>query len=96
MSSSLHGAILTRPDVVLLLTEFASKSAVRLRGAGNCDVTEIITNAGAAIFRVGFNSFQHLIKLNDVKFYPSCYESFKIDAVVSGYNLSAYDKLGMR
>ena len=95
LSSSLHGSILIGPDVVLPVAEFASKSAVWLRVTGNCDVAAIITNAGATIFRVGFNNFQHLIKLNDVKFYPFCYESFKIDADVSGYNISANDKWEM-
>ena len=95
-SSSLNEGILTELDVLPPLTEFASRSAVWLRVTGNCDVTAIITNADAAIFRVGFNNFQHLTKLNDVNFFPFRGESFKTDAVVSGLEVSADNMWGMR
>ena len=95
-SSSLHGSILIGPDALLPLAEFASRSAVRLRVTGNCDVTAIITNADATIFRAGFSNFQHLTKLNDVNFFPFRGESFKTDAVVSGLEVSADNMWGMR
>lgn len=96
LSSSLHDAILTGPDVVLPVAEFASRSAVLLRVTGNCDVAAIFTNAGATIFRVGLNNFQHLIKLNDVNFCPLRGESFNIVAVGSGLDTSANNKCGIR
>ena len=95
-SSSLYCSILTGLDVVPSLAEFANRSAVWLRVTGNCDARAIITSAGAAIFLIGFNNFQHLIKLNDVKFCPFRGESFQTDAVMSGLNVSASNKCGMR
>ena len=93
-SSSLNEGVLTELDVLPPLTEFASRSAVWLRVTGNCDVTAIITSAGAAISLIGFSNFQHLIKLNDVRSCPFLGESFKTDAVVSGLNISASNKRG--
>ena len=95
-SSSLNEAMLTEPDVVLPLAEFASKSAICLRATVNYHVTAIITNTGATIFSIGSNNFQHLTELNDVKFCPFCGESFKIDAVVNCFDISADNKWGMR
>ena len=95
-SSSLNEAILTELDVLPPLAEFASKSAVWVGVTRNCDARAIITSAGAAIFLIGFNNFQHLIKLNDVKFCPFRGESFQTDAVMSGLNVSANNKCGMR
>ena len=94
LSSSPNEAILTELDVLPHIAEFASRSSVWLRVTGNCDVTTIITNADAAIFRVGFNNFQHLTKLNDVNFFPFRGESFKTDAVVYGLEVSANNKWG--
>ena len=95
-SSSLNEAMLTETDAVLPLAKFASKSAICLRAMGNYDVMSIITNTGAAIFRIGSNNFQHLTELNDVKFCPFCGESFKIDAVVGCLDISADNKWGIR
>lgn len=94
--SSPNEAMPTETDVVLPPAEFAGRNVICLRAAGNCDVTATITNPGAAIVRIGFNNLQHLFRLNDVIFCPSCCESFKIDAVVSGFDISANNKRGMR